>query len=39
MSWFLVTDKNSEGFKREDILGTIRNEIFERAIKLMDKKH
>ena len=39
MSRFLVTDKNSEGFKPEDILGTIRNGMLERGTKLMDKKH
>lgn len=33
-----MTDKNSEGFKPEDILGTIRNGMLERATKLMDKK-
>ena len=36
MSRFLVTDENPEGYKLEEILGTIRNEMFERATKIMD---
>ncbi|MBT5572325.1 MAG: histidine kinase [Alphaproteobacteria bacterium] len=38
MSRFLVTDENPEGYKLEDILGAIRNEIFERATKIMEDK-
>jgi hypothetical protein len=38
MSRFLVTDENPEGYKLEDILGAIRNEMFERATKIMDDK-
>lgn len=38
MSRFLVTNENPEGYKLEDILGAIRNEMFERATKIMDDK-
>jgi len=38
MSRFLVTDENPEGYKLEDILCAIRNEIFERATKIMEDK-
>jgi hypothetical protein len=38
MSGFLVTDENPDGYKLEDILGVIRNEIFQRATKIMDDK-
>ncbi len=38
MSGFLVTDENPDGYKLEDILGVIRNEIFQCATKIMDDK-
>lgn len=38
MTRFLVTDDNPDGYKLEDILGAIRNEIFQRATKIMDDK-
>lgn len=38
MSGFLITDENPDGYKLEDILGVIRNEIFQRATKIMDDK-
>ena len=38
MSRFLVTDENPDGYKLEDILSAIRNEMFERAIKIMNDK-
>ena len=36
MSKFLVTDDNPGGYKLEDILTAIRNEIVQRAAKIMD---
>ena len=36
MSGFLVTDENPDGYKLEDILTAIRNEIIQRATKIMD---
>ena len=36
MSGFLVTDDNPEGYKLEAILTAIRNEIIQRATKIMD---
>jgi hypothetical protein len=36
MSRFLVTDDNPKGYKLEDIFSTIRNEMFERATKIME---
>ncbi|MBO6783057.1 MAG: histidine kinase [Alphaproteobacteria bacterium] len=36
MSRFLVTDDNPDGYKLEDILSAIRNEILQRATKIMD---
>ncbi|MDA0785033.1 MAG: histidine kinase [Proteobacteria bacterium] len=36
MSRFLVTDDNPDGYKLEDILTAIRNEIIQRATKIMD---
>lgn len=38
MSRFLVTDENPDGYKLEDILTAIRNEMFERATKIMNDK-
>ncbi len=38
MSRFLVTDENPDGYKLEEILGAIRNEIINRATKIMDDK-
>jgi UDP-N-acetylmuramyl tripeptide synthase len=38
MSRFLVTDDNPDGYKLEDILSAIRNEMFERATKIMDDR-
>lgn len=36
MSGFLVNDENPDGYKLEDILTAIRNEIIQRATKIMD---
>ncbi len=36
MSGFLVNDENPEGYKLEVILTAIRNEIIQRATKIMD---
>ncbi len=36
MSGFLVTDDNPDGYKLENILTAIRNEIIQRATKIMD---
>ena len=36
MSRFLVTDDNPDGYKLEDILSAIRNDILQRATKIMD---
>ncbi len=36
MSGFLVTDDNPDGYKLEDILTAIRNEIIQRATKIME---
>lgn len=36
MSGFLVTDENPDGYKLEVILTAIRNEIIQRATKIMD---
>lgn len=36
MSKFLVTDDNPNGYKLEDILTAIRNEIMNRATKIME---
>ncbi len=36
MTRFLVTDDNPDGYKLEDILSKIRNEIIQRATKIMD---
>ena len=36
MSNFLVTDENPEGYKLEDILTAIRNDIILRASKIME---
>jgi hypothetical protein len=36
MSGFLITDDNPEGYKLEDILTAIRNEVIQRATKIMD---
>lgn len=36
MSRFLVTDDNPDGYKLEDILSAIRNEIIQRATKIME---
>jgi hypothetical protein len=33
---FLVTDENPSGYRLEDILGLIRNDIIKRATKIMD---
>ena len=38
MSRFLVTDDNPDGYKLEEILSAIRNEIMIRATKIMDDK-
>lgn len=38
MSRFLITDDNPDGYKLEDILSAIRNEIFERATKVMNDR-
>ena len=38
MSRLLVTDDNPKGYKLEDILSAIRNEMFERATKIMEDK-
>ena len=38
MSRFLVTDDNPDGYKLEEILSAIRNEILTRATKIMDDK-
>ncbi len=35
---FLVTDDNAEGYKLEDILMVIRNDIIQRATYIMDDK-
>ncbi len=36
MSRFLKTDDNPDGYKLEDILSAIRNEVINRATKIMD---
>ncbi|MBT3399823.1 MAG: histidine kinase [Rhodospirillaceae bacterium] len=36
MSGFLITDDNPEGYKLEDILTAIRNEVIQRATKITD---
>tara|TARA_R110002072_G_scaffold111754_3_gene240013 strand:+ start:482 stop:745 length:264 start_codon:yes stop_codon:yes gene_type:complete len=36
MSGFLVSDDNPDGYKLEDILMAIRNEIIQRATKIME---
>jgi hypothetical protein len=36
MSRFLVNDDNPDGYKLEDILSAIRNEVIQRATKIMD---
>ena len=36
MANFLVTDDNPDGYKLEDILTAIRNDIVQRAAKIMD---
>lgn len=36
MTKFLVTDENPDGYKLEDILTAIRNEIINRATKIME---
>lgn len=33
---FLVTDENTDGYKLEDILTMIRNDILQRATKIME---
>lgn len=38
MSRCLVTNENPDGYKLEDILTAIRNEMFERATKIMNDK-
>ncbi len=38
MSRFLVTDDNPDGYKLEEILAAIRNEIIARQTKIMDDK-
>ena len=38
MTNFLVTDENPEGYKLEDILTAIRNDIVVRAAKIMDDR-
>ncbi len=38
MSHFLATDENPEGYKLEDILMLIRNDILARAVKISDDK-
>ena len=36
MTQFLVTDDNPQGYKLEEILSTIRNDMMMRATKIMD---
>lgn len=36
MSGFLVTDDNPDGYQLENILTAIRNEVIQRATKIMD---
>lgn len=38
MTNFLVTDENPEGYKLEDILTAIRNDIVLRATRIMDDR-
>lgn len=38
MSHFLVTDDNPKGYKLEDILMLIRNDVLTRALKISDDK-
>lgn len=38
MSHFLVTDDNPKGYKLEDILVLIRNDVLTRALKISDDK-
>ena len=38
MSRFLVTDDNPDGYKLEEILSAIRNEVIQRASKIMDDR-
>jgi hypothetical protein len=38
MSHFLVTDDNPKGYKLEDILTLIRNDVLARALKISDDK-
>lgn len=36
MTHFLVTDENPTGYRLEDILGLIRNDVIKRATKIME---
>ena len=36
MTHFLITDENPTGYRLEDILGLIRNDIIKRATKIME---
>ena len=38
MSRFLFTDDNPDGYKLEEILSAIRNEVIQRASKIMDDR-
>ena len=38
MSGYLITDDNPDGHKLEDILSAIRNEVIQRATKIMDDR-
>ena len=38
MTHFLVTDDHPDGYKLEDILTVIRNDILQRATKIMDDR-
>jgi phosphoglycerate-specific signal transduction histidine kinase len=38
MSGFLISDENPDGYKLEDILRAIRNEIIQSATKIMDDR-
>ena len=38
MSRFLVTDENPDGYRLEDILSAIRNEIIQRATKITEDR-
>ncbi len=38
MSGYLITEDNPDGHKLEDILGAIRNEVIQRATKIMEDR-